>query len=84
MDPGFLHCRQILDHQATREAQELLLKQAIFQICNAGDLASIPGSGPGEGKGNPVQYPCLENPMDRGAWSATVHGFTKSWTQLSN
>ena len=44
--------------------------------CNAGDLGSIPGSGrsPGEGNGNPVQYFCLENPMDRGAWEAAVHG----------
>ena len=43
--------------------------------CNAGDLGSIPGSGrsPGEGNGNPLQYPCLENPIDRGAWQATVH-----------
>ena len=47
--------------------------------CNAGDLGSIPGSGrsPGEGNGNPLQYSCLENPMDRGAWQATVHGFTR-------
>ena len=44
--------------------------------CNVGDLASIPGSGrsPGEGNGNPLQYSCLENPMDRGAWWAAVHG----------
>ena len=44
--------------------------------CNLGDLGSIPGSGrsPGEGNGNPLQYYCLENPMDRGAWWATVHG----------
>ena len=50
--------------------------------CNAGDLGSIPGSGrsPGEGTGNPYQYSCLENPMDREAWWATVHGVTKSWT----
>ena len=50
--------------------------------CNAGDLGSIPGSGqsPGEGNGNPLQYSCLENCMDRGAWSATVHGVTKSQT----
>ena len=43
---------------------------------NMGDLGSIPGSGrsPGEGNGNPLQYSCLENPMDRGAWWATVHG----------
>ena len=50
--------------------------------CNAGDPGSIPGLGrsPGEGKGNPLQYSCLENPMDRGAWQATVHGVTKSRT----
>ena len=53
--------------------------------CSAGDLGSIPGSGrsPGEGNGNPLQYSGLENPMDRGAWQATVHGVTKSWTWLS-
>ena len=49
---------------------------------NAGDLSSIPGSGrsPGEGKGYPFQYSCLKNPMDRGAWWATVHGVTESDT----
>ena len=54
--------------------------------CNAGDLGSIPGLGrsPGEGIGNPLQYSCLENPMDRGAWWATVHGVAKSRTWLSN
>ena len=53
--------------------------------CNAGDLGSIPGLGrsPGEGSGNPLQYSCLENPMDRGAWRATAHGVTKSRTRLS-
>ena len=47
---------------------------------NAGDLGSIPGSkrSPGEGNGNPLQYPCLENSMDRGAWKATVHGGHKN------
>ena len=46
--------------------------------CNAGDPGLIPGSGrsPEEGKGNPLQYSCLENPTDRGAWHATVHGIT--------
>ena len=39
---------------------------------------------PGEGSGNPLQYSCLKNPMDRGAWWATVHGVTKSWTGLSD
>ena len=54
--------------------------------CNAGDLGSIPGSGrsPGEGNGKPLQYSCLENPIDGGAWWATVHRVTKSQTQLSN
>ena len=54
--------------------------------CNAGDPGSIPESGrsPGEGNGNPLQYSCLDNSMDEGAWWATVHGFAKSWTQLSN
>ena len=54
---------------------------------NAGDIrdvGSIPGSGrsPGEGHGNPRQYSCLDNPVDRGDWQATVHGVTKSQTQL--
>ena len=54
--------------------------------CNVGDLGSIPGSGrsPGGGHGNPLQYSCLENPMDRGAWWATVHGVAKSQTLLSD
>ena len=54
--------------------------------CNAGDLGSIPGSGrsPGAGNGNPLQYCCLENSMDGGAWWATVHGVAKSQTQLSD
>ena len=49
---------------------------------NAGDLGSIPGSGrsPGEGNGTPFQYSCLENPMDQGAWWATVHGAAESDT----
>ena len=54
---------------------------------NAGDikdLGSVSGLGrsPGGGHGNPLQYSCLENPMDRGAWRATVHRVAKSWTQL--
>jgi len=55
--------------------------------CNAGgtgDMASIPGLGtsPGGGHGNPLQYSCLENPVDRGAWWATVYSVSKSHTQL--
>ena len=51
---------------------------------NIRDVGSIPGSGrsPGGGHGNPLQYSCLENPTDRGAWQATVHRVANSWTQL--
>ena len=59
----------------------------VKNLCaNAGDAGLVPGSGksPGEGNGNPLQYPCPENPMHRGAWQATVHGVTKSWTRLCN
>ena len=53
---------------------------------NAGDLGSILGSGrsPGEGNGTPLQYSCLENPVEGGAWWATVHGVAKSRTRLSD
>ena len=49
--------------------------------CNAEDQSSVPGGvrSPGEENGGPLQYSCLENSMDRGAWRATVHGVTKSW-----
>ena len=55
------------------------MAQSKESACNAGvteDVGLIPGLGrsPGEGNGNPLQYSCLENPMDRGAWQATVHG----------
>ena len=55
--------------------------------CNAGDPGSISPesrSSPREGNGNPLSYPCLENPVDRGAWQATVHGVAKSLTRLSD
>ena len=53
---------------------------------NAGDMGLIPGSrrSPGEGNGNPFQYSCLGNPVDRGAWRAAVHVVTKSQTRLSD
>ena len=54
--------------------------------CNTGDPGSIPGSRrpSGEGNGNPLQYSCLENPMDGGAWQSTVHELSKSWTWPSD
>ena len=57
-----------------------------MSACNTGDLGLIPGLGrsPGEGSGNPLQDSCPENPMDREAWWATVHGVTKSRTRLSD
>ena len=61
-------------------------KAHIKLSANAGDLGLIPGSGrsPGDGNGNPLQYSCLDNPMDGGAWQATVPGVAKSWTGLSD
>ena len=57
----------------------LVVKNPPAKTGDIRDLGSIPGSGrsPGEGNGNPLQYSCLENPTDRGAWQATVHGITK-------
>ena len=53
--------------------------------CHAGKASLIPGWGrsPGGGHGKPLHYSCLENPMDRGSWRATVHGAAKNWTRLS-
>ena len=85
---------QALPEKLTLAKQEQLMSNRGFpggangekSACNVGDLGSIPGSGrsPGEGHGNPLQYSCLENPMDRGAWQATFSGVTKSQTQLSD
>ena len=63
-----------------------ILRPLKESICNVGELCSIPGLGrsPGEGNGYPLQYSCLENSIDRGAWQATVHGITKSWTRLND
>ena len=59
-----------------------MIKNPPANIGDAGDLGSVPGLGrsPGGEKGNPLQYSCLENLMDTGAWWATVHGVTKSQT----
>ena len=64
-----------------------LVAQTVKRLAyNVGDLGSIPGLGrsSGEGNGNPLQYSCLENPMDGGAWWATVHGVGKSRTRLND
>ena len=63
-----------------------LVAQRVVSAYIVEDLGSNPGSGrsPGEGNCNRLQYSCLENPMDWEAWYATVHGVTKSWTQLSD
>ena len=62
-----------------------VVKDSLANAGDTGDLDSFPGLGrsPGEGNGNPLQYSCLENPMDWGAWWATFHRITKSWTWLS-
>ena len=63
----------------TTEATQQYSSVGRESACNAGDTGSIPGSGrsPAEGNGNPLQYSCLENPMDRGAWQATIHGVAR-------
>ena len=60
----------------------IVVKNLPASVGDTRDLASIPGLGrsPGEGNDNPLQYSCLENPMDRGAWQATVHMVAKSQT----
>ena len=63
----------------------LVVKNPPTNAGNIRDKGSVPGLGKssGGGHGNPLQYSCLENRMDRGAWLATVHGVSKSWMQLS-
>ena len=74
----FWDCIQVLGFTACSEVKA--------SVCNSGDLGSIPGSGrsPGEGNGNPLQYSCVENSMEGGAWSATVHRVAKSQTRRSD
>ena len=62
-----------------------MLKNPPANAGDIGNVGSIPrwGRSPGEGNGNPLQYSCLEDPMDRGAWRATVHGVAKSQTRLT-
>ena len=62
------------------------MAQMVKNLPTMQTLGSVPGSGrsPEGGHGNPLKYSCLENPLDREAWRATVHGVAKSWTQLSD
>ena len=76
--------RWILYHWASPVAQ--LVKNLPANVEDTRDTSTIPGSGrsSGEGNGNPLQYSCLENSTDRGAWHTAVHGAVESQTQLSN
>ena len=83
----FISKRRFKDEKKKRNKLQVS-SQVVIVVQNSpassGDTGSIPGSGrsPGEGHGNQLQYSCLENLMDRGAWQATVHRVTKSWTRL--
>ena len=72
-----LESRLLGEISTTSEMQ--MITTLMINACNAGDLGLIPGLGrsPAEGNGKPLQYSCMENPMDRGAWRATVHGVTR-------
>ena len=76
----------VFQSPSTKSQVALVIKNLPANARYARDAGSIPGLGrsPGEGNGNPFQYFCLENPMDRGAWRATVHAVTKSQTQLND
>ena len=76
-------CVHVYIHIYTWLPKWLIGKESTFQAI---DLSLIPELGrfPGEGNGNPLQYPCLGNPMNREAWHPTVHGVAKSQTQLSD
>ena len=77
--------KRVYSISGTGKTRQLHVKNKA-SACNAGDPGSVPGLGrsPGEGNGNPLQYSCLKNPMDRGAWWVTVHGVAKSQTQLND
>ena len=78
--PNFIWWPAPFEHSSASLVAQTVKESA----CSAEDLGSIPGLGrsPGGGNSYPLQYSCLENPMDRGAWQALVHGVTKSWTRL--
>ena len=82
-DTGKLGCQELIGIGGFPDGSTG--KESAYNAEDTGDSDSIPGSGrsPGGGNGNPIQYSCLENPMDREACQATVHGVAKSQTQLS-
>ena len=81
-----MFCFFIATYKVTMWASQvmLLVKNQPANAEDMRDKGSIPGLGrsPGGGHDNPLQYSCLENPMDRGAWWASIHGVTKIWTRL--
>ena len=89
-NPGLPHCRRILYQMSHQGSPGLGIRPYYSNgresACNTRDPGSISGSrrSPEGGHGSPLQYSCLENPMDRGAWWATVHGVAKSQTRLRN
>jgi len=86
--PRNVSCKGYIPLDLTRVTVQRWASQVALVIKrrHAGDMGLIPGSGrfPGEGHGNPLQYSCLENPMDSGACWATIHRVAHSWTRLSN
>ena len=80
--PGTAFCQFLPDSSQWKSRQ--IYWPSKESACNAGDLGSIPvlGRCPGGGNSNPLQYSCLENPMNRGVWWASVHGVAKSWPWL--
>ena len=80
-----LRLRSLVWEDLLKDRDSMVAQMVKASACNVGDPSSIPESGrsPGEGNGNALQYSCLENSMDRGAWKASVHRVIKSWTWLS-
>ena len=77
--------RNFFNNRITGFPDGIVLKNLPANTGDAGDIGSVPGPGrfPGAENGNPLQYSCLESPMDRGAWNATVHRAADSQTQLT-
>ena len=78
---------QRVRHHLATEQQQNSFEELCWWLsgkCRRNRFDSLVGRSPGKGNGNPLQYSCLENPMNRGAWRAMVHGLSKSWTQLSD